>query len=480
MLGIRAKIFLPFTALFVVALVVVAILSARAAAQLAEERIQRQMIDLANVLSQAGFARNPEVLQRVRTIAGGELVTADATGRVLATTLPATGAVGLWAHVKDEPPRATDGAGPVRPLRLGGRHYRVTFAELMTRPERARAFVYLLVPEEQFRLAAGRARRPILWAAALGAVAVGVVGFFVGGAIARPIQALASQARALADGGPEARLAAPSRDEVGELADAFNSLLDSLRAAEARLVESERLAAVGQVAAGIAHEVRNPLSGIKMSAQLVGRRLREHSPADAESVEVMLAEIARLEVVIDDLLTFAGPTRLATQGGDLNAAVGEVLDFMARQLDHAGIAVRRRLADGLPAAPLDPRRIRQVALNLVLNAAEAMPGGGSLTVRTRATADAVVCELDDTGHGIAPEAAGRVFEPFFTTKDGGSGLGLGVSRTLVEAHGGSLRFEPIEGGTRFTFSLPRAGPGATGEREPPAGNGDHGQDSGRR
>jgi signal transduction histidine kinase len=471
MLGIRAKIFVPFTALFLAALVAVAILSARAAARGAEERMQGQMTDLTAVLSHGGFASNPDVLRQVKTIAGGELATVDVGGNVLATTLPEPLASRLRERLAAEPPVVREDVAPTRALRLGDSEYRATFALVERGPTQGSGFLYLLVPEDEFRSAASRAARPILIAAACGAAAVAIIGFLVGSAIARPVQALARQARELSDGDPDARLTPASRDEVGALAKAFNSLLDSLREAEARLVASERLAAVGQVAAGIAHEVRNPLSGIKMSAQLIGRRLRETSPADAESADVMLAEIARLEVIIDDLLTFAGPTRLAREPGDLNAVVGEVLDFMSRQLDHAGITVRRELADGLPAVPLDPRRIRQVTLNLVLNAIEAMPGGGTLTARTRAADDAVVAELDDTGHGIAPDAADRLFDPFFTTKQGGSGLGLGVSRTVVEAHGGTLALEPLEQGTRVAFSLPRpSGAGPVGNRQPQIGN----------
>ncbi|MFW6108419.1 MAG: sensor histidine kinase [bacterium] len=455
MVGIRAKIFLPFAALFGVVLVGVAVLSSHAAARQAEARIQGQMADLAAVLSQAGFARNPEVLARVKTIVGGELATAGADGTVVATTLEARAAEALQARLAAEPPVAeAGGAAPIRRLDLAGQRYRATLAPVGSGLSPDSTYLYLLVPEAEFASAAGRAARPILLAAGCGALAVAVLGFLVGGAIARPIRSLAAQAQALTDGEPEARLTVPSRDEVGRLAEAFNGLLDSLRAAEARVVESERLAAVGQVAAGIAHEVRNPLSGIKMSAQLIGRRLREHSPAEAESVEVMLAEIARLEVIIDDLLTFAGPTRLSRQEADLNAVLGEVLDFMARQLEHASIEVRTKLADDLPPVRLDPRRIRQVVLNLVLNAAEAMPNGGTLTLRTRRADDAVVAEVEDTGHGVEPAVAERIFEPFFTTKDGGSGLGLGVSRTLVEAHGGTLTVEPLEHGTRFTFTLP--------------------------
>jgi len=452
-MGIRAKIVLPFTLLFLATLLVVAFLAARVAAHLVEERIQGQMADLASVLSHAGFARNPDVLARVKTIVGGELATVDARGAVLASTLDAAHATALRAHLQAAP------AEPVRRLDLGARAYRVTFAPVELRMGQEQpAFVCLLTPEAEIEAATRRATQPILIAAVSGAVAVMVLGYIVGHRLARPVESLALQARHLAAGQAHAPLAVRTRDEVGKLAEAFNALLESLRAAEERLVASERLAAVGQVAAGIAHEVRNPLSGIKMSAQVLRRRLRELDPAAEENVTVMLSEVSRLEVIIDDLLTFARPTTLAPEPGDLNAVIADVLDFMARQLEHAGIAVRRELAAGLPAVPLDAPRVRQVVLNLVLNAAEAMPNGGTLVARTRATEREVVAEFDDTGHGIPPDAAGKVFEPFFTTKRGGSGLGLGVSRTLIEAHGGSLAFEPLNVGTRFRFTLPRKAP----------------------
>jgi signal transduction histidine kinase len=414
------------------------------------------MADLAAVLSQAGFAENPSVLDKVKTIVGGHLATVDAQGAVIASTLDRESARAFARYLADDRPVAGAAAARTRTVRLGGELFRVTYAPVDAPPWRpGQTFLYLLAPEGAIQEAADRAARPVLVAAACGAVAAIVIGVLVAYAIARPVQVLAAQARLLAAGDATARLAVRTRDEVGDLAEAFNALLDSLRHAEERLVASERLAAVGQVAAGIAHEVRNPLSGVRMSAQLLGRRLRELGSPDDESVAIMLAEIARLEVIIDDLLTFAGPMHLARETSDLNAVIRGVLDFMARQLDHAGVVVRRELDEGIGPAQLDARRIRQVVLNLLLNASEAMPHGGTLTVRTRGTPEAVVAEFDDTGHGMPPDVAPKIFDPFFTTKRGGSGLGLGVSRTLIEAHGGTLDFEPLPVGTRFRFTIPR-------------------------
>ena len=458
-IGIRAKIVLPFTALFLATLTVVAFLAARGTGDYVEARIQAQMADLAAVLSQANFSENPSVLVRVKTIVRGQLATADSRGALLASSLDREAARDFGRYLAADPPVSGTPAARKRTVRLGGELFRVTYAPIESPPWRpGQTFLYLLAPEGAIREAAERAARPVLVAAACGAVAVIVIGVLVAYAIARPVQVLAAQARLLAVSDPPygGRLAVRTRDEVGDLAEAFNALLDSLQRAEERLVASERLAAVGQVAAGIAHEVRNPLSGVRMSAQLLGRRLRDLGAPDDESVAVMLAEIARLEVIIDDLLSFAGPMHLARETGDLNAVIRGVLDFMARQLEHAGVAVRRELDEGIGPVPLDPRRIRQVVLNLVLNASEAMPNGGTLTVRTRGTPDAVAAEFDDTGQGIPPEVAPKIFDPFFTTKRGGSGLGLGVSRTIIEAHGGTFGFEALPAGTRFRFSIPRS------------------------
>jgi len=454
-MSIRAKIVFPFTALFLAALVLVAVLGARASARVAEERLENQLADLAAVLSQAGFAGSTSVLQKVRKIVGGELATVDAHGRVLATTLSENEARALERLLARRLPLGPSQAPRMERMAIGERMFRGTFAPLeASHWHRGRAFIFLLTPEAQVQEAVARATRPILFAAMGGAVAVVMLGYVVGQLLARPVEALAAQARDLAEGRREGFLEPPTRDEVGELARAFNAVLESLRQAEERVVASERLAAVGQVAAGIAHEVRNPLSGIKMEAQLLGKRLAELGAGDEEGLEIILAEIARLEVVIEDLLTFTHPGEPQPAPTSLNEVIESVLTFMGRQLEHSGIRVEKHLERDLPEALLDARRIRQVVLNLVLNASEAMPNGGTLTVRTEARAQSVIAHFEDTGRGVPPEVGQKVFEPFYTTKRGGSGLGLAVSRTIVEAHGGRLTFEPLNPGTRFTVELP--------------------------
>ena len=458
---IRRRIVVPFAVLFLAALLAVAFLAARVTARNVEARIQARMAETAKVLSQSTSAgSNPTVLAKIKSIVGGELATVDGEGAVLATTLDAKthpqARAELQTLLAGAAPRVGEGAAPTRRLVLGGRRYRATFAPVRLAPGRARrTFLCLLVPESEFREAAWQAVQPILLAAACGAVAVVAIGYVVAHRIARPIEALATRMRGLA--GHAQAPPARARDEVAELSAAIQALLESLHRAEARLVGSERLAAVGQVAAAVGHELRNPLSGIKMSAQLLGKKLADLGSPDDESVRVLLAEVARLEVIIDDLLTFAGPARLSCEPGDLHDVVREVLYFMNRQLTHASILVEDRLAPELPPVAHDPRRIRQVVLNLVLNATEAMPGGGTLTVESRAAGDSVTVAVEDTGRGVAAEDAEKIFDPFFTTKKGGSGLGLAVSRLIVEAHGGALRFEPTSIGARFAFSLPRDG-----------------------
>ena len=228
----------------------------------------------------------------------------------------------------------------------------------------------------------------------------------------------------------------------------------------ARLVETERLAAVGELVAGVAHEVNNPLGSISAFAQLM---LRDPAlpPAMRESVEVIKGEAMRASQVVKDLLAFARRSEPQRAPLDLNHVLDRTLRLRGYELDGSRITVETDLEPSLPPVLGDARQLQQVALNLVTNAIQAMGprGGGTLRVRTRAAGEFVVAELSDTGPGIPAELRARIFEPFFTTKEEGEGTGLGlsVSYGIVAAHGGSLRVSDSgPGGTTFCLSLPAA------------------------
>jgi two-component system, NtrC family, sensor kinase len=255
------------------------------------------------------------------------------------------------------------------------------------------------------------------------------------------------------------------------------------REMHARLMESDRLAAVGELVAGVAHEVNNPLSSISAFAQLL---LRDNglTAQQRDSIEVIRAETTRASQVVKDLLAFARRSEPQRAPLDLNGVVGRSLRMRQYQFSETGVQVETELADDLPAVMGDSRQLQQVCLNLLTNAVQAMSaGGGTLRVRSYVETGAVRLDVIDSGPGIPAPARARIFEPFFTTKrEGeGTGLGLSVSYGIVKAHGGTIEIADTgPAGTTFRVTLPAADlpasaqeaardPGNTSLRSPLAG-----------
>jgi signal transduction histidine kinase len=238
-----------------------------------------------------------------------------------------------------------------------------------------------------------------------------------------------------------------------------------VRALEAEMARGERLAALGNLAAVVAHEVRNPLNAISVGLQ----RLRaELPPADgaaehARMVELMQGEARRLNGIVDEFLSLARPLPLAPAAFAPGALVAEVAALVEPEARARGVDVAWTAAPDLPAVRLDPDRMKQVLLNLVRNALDAMPDGGRLALAASRQPGALALTVDDTGAGIPADLLPRVFEPYVTTKSRGVGLGLAIARRIVEAHGGRLEASSgIGRGSRFTVTLPLPGAPARG------------------
>src|SRR5438105_657962 len=254
-------------------------------------------------------------------------------------------------------------------------------------------------------------------------------------------------------------------DELAVLAHEFNAMAQRLAARERELraqgealVRSERLAAIGRIAAQITHEIRNPLSSISLNAEELGERLRgSQEPGAAALCDAIVREVDRLAVVTEEYLRYARLPKPQLVRAELNEAVRDLLDFVRPELTSAGISLEQRLAGHLPEVLADVGQVRQLLLNLIRNSREAMPGGGAVFVGTRFADGDVFVELRDTGPGIPPERLGRIFDPFFTTKERGTGLGLALAQEIAQEHSGQLTASSIAGqGTTFTLRLPRA------------------------
>jgi len=318
------------------------------------------------------------------------------------------------------------------------------------------------------------------------------VGFFADRFLVRPVRALLRGTEFVARGNLKHRIRVDVPDELGTLAQSFNTMTDALQKtqgelqalmtdlerqvqdrtsalqeAQARLVQSEKMSSLGKLSASIAHEINNPLAGILTSAKLLLRTLDE-GPIDAETREsfarllkMVQRETERCSTIVRNLLDFARQRPLALKEVDVNAALDETLSLLTNQLAMQKVSLTRQL-NPLPPVTADYGQLRQAFLNLVLNAAEAMKAGGTLSLISRPVpGDAVEIEISDTGVGIPSDILPKVIDPFFTTKEKGTGLGLSVVYGIIERHGGRVDISSTVGkGTTVVVRLPVAKPAA--------------------
>ena len=230
--------------------------------------------------------------------------------------------------------------------------------------------------------------------------------------------------------------------------------LSEIKELEEELRHNEKLAALGKMAAGVAHELRNPLSSIKGLAVLLRSRFNEDT-SDQETADILVREVERLNRSIGELLDYARPHNLETMRISLVPVLKKAMSLIRVDAEAMGIAMKEDFAENLPLIEADQDKLNQVFLNLFLNSVQAMENGGILQVGTSVENNRVICTIEDTGCGVEPQYASKVFDPYFTTKNEGTGLGLAISAKIVEEHGGTIEFESIANkGTIVKVSLP--------------------------
>lgn len=254
----------------------------------------------------------------------------------------------------------------------------------------------------------------------------------------------------------------PRRDEIADLIAAFNRLIERLNEAhekllrmhQAQLEHADRLASTGEMAAGIAHEIRNPLAGVLGALQVLDAEAGEDDPRK-EILREMITQLNRMNQAVNDLLSYARPAAPVFEEVNLNDILDRTLSLLKPQFNGEPIAVNVQLDDTLPVIKADRTLLQQLFWNILLNAFQAMRSGGLLMVQTIWNGQHVTIHIQDTGEGISEEHRTKIFKPFFTTKHKGTGLGLAISKRIVEQHGGTISLETETGkGTTVTITLP--------------------------
>jgi len=246
------------------------------------------------------------------------------------------------------------------------------------------------------------------------------------------------------------------KEAAEELDRAYAKLKDQTRVilkTEEQLRQAARLSALGELSAGLAHEVKTPLASIRGAVEILcGLSVNEHERE--EFSQIVLREADRLNRVVTQFLEFARPKGDEVPEAKLNTAIDEILQLVKLEADRRNVSVRRTSEEGLPSVLIDPEQLRQVILNLVVNALQAMEAGGTLKLRTRRDGDRVRLTVADTGDGIPEDLRVRIFDPFVTNRADGTGLGLSIVKRILENHGATIevRARP-EGGTAFEVGL---------------------------
>ena len=319
--------------------------------------------------------------------------------------------------------------------------------------------------------------------AALSAVAIlfGLMLVLATSMMLRPVRRLILSAERLRQGDFDERVEVPRTDELGRLARSFNAMAGSLRERERKLQErseqleealadlqqsqealirSERLATIGQMAAQVAHEVRNPLNALGLNAELLKDEVTDGNAVEAtELVDAIRDEINRLTRITESYLALGRAPRMSLEPFPLADLVVDLVRFQREELERSGVSVELDLPSDLPDVSLDVGQMRQALLNIVKNAGEALSahGGGTLWIVGAADGGGVRLEVRDDGPGIDAEHVARIFDPFFSTKETGSGLGLPLTQQVIVEHGGRIACRSSLGeGTTFTIELPRA------------------------
>jgi len=437
-------------------------LAARVSGDVVEERLVRQVVtNTIGLLENEHVPITDTLMGHLRQLFSVHFAAVEATGdELIATSLPAEDREAIQSQLQ--------GAGDGGAVVIADVHYRLASQTLSRRDATGRfrppVRIYALVDEDQFRDARQRAAARVGLLAAIAAAGASALVLVLSRTITRPIRSLADEmdhiASAEVNADPAAGPVRRGPTELLRLATSFDALIARLGDAQRQMARAERLAAVGKVAAGVVHELRNPLSAIKMNARILQDELRQ-AGLDTNSVDLMLQEVDRMDVYLHELMNLAtgadgDMNKPAASGSSFLSEVAEsVLSIMKGRCDHAGILVEVDHQADRPVK-IEPSQLRQVIMNLLINAIEAMPDGGTIRMGDRAADDRVRFTVEDTGGGIDPGVGGDIFDAFVSTKPAGAGLGLYLCKRIIEGHSGRIGYENPDAGAQVWFELPAA------------------------
>jgi signal transduction histidine kinase len=444
---LRYQILLPFAGVMLAVVLGVSLLDAYLAAHRTQNRIERQLHDVAHTLLEANFPLTDAVLQQTRGLSGAEFVLTDSEGRARATTLPLHGRFDIGTTVPTDPRFNLDDT-----VEIDEASYFHTAVPVRSQAGGdAPMVLHILYPHRLLQEARWRAAYPPL---VVGSLFLGMsilLAVVLARRLSRPISQLRRQLSRLVQGDFQPVSVPKRNDELRDLIESVNVLADQLDESRRAIERSERLALLGQLSGGLAHQLRNSVAGARLAVQLHQRRC---DADDRDSLAVALRQLSLTESHLQRFLTVGQPSQPHWAPCDLRQLADEVAELVAPMCRHRNVAFEIDPdREHPPPVSADADQLRELLLNLVLNAIEAAGTEGWVRVEFDHRAETTVLRVLDSGPGPAAEMLERLFEPFATGKPDGIGLGLTVARRIAEAHGGAIRYL-AEPATCFEVVLP--------------------------
>jgi signal transduction histidine kinase len=451
---IRNQILVPFAALLVAAVTTIAVSSAWLAARRSEQQTVQQLHQWTATLSQSNFPFAPNVLEKMRGLSGAHFIAWGPEGEVVASTAPLDDAI--LETLRNIP--VLDGKSSLRQypaLELDGGRY---FAASVRRADPGAGSLLVLYPEQSWRQARWDAAMPPLAVGAGTILLMGIVSAWLAQRMGQRIRSVQRQVAAIADGEFREITLDGRSDEIQELSASVNRMSRQLQALQQTIRQSERSRLLGQIAGGLAHQLRNAVTGARMAVQIHARRCTP-STTD-ESLSVALRQLALTEEQLKGLLSLGRESERPREACDLNRLVEDVASLVGPLCQHTHVQLTCAPAEHVATVRGDAETLRGALLNLALNAIEAAGPVGCVELNIAIVGRDVLVTICDNGPGPAAHVAGSLFEPFVTSKPEGVGLGLALAKQAAEDHGGSLSWERVDASTRFCLRLPAELPSA--------------------
>lgn len=454
--SIQTKIVLPFLLLFAPISIFVPLITVQVFAWKYSEQFTHETQGWLNVIMETGFIR--EDIEKVQQAYSVEVMIFGSDFTLNATTLTHLSETEqnrsnlvkeLRLHQIKQSIQTTSDSPITQDVTLGGKHYKVFYRSLPF----GRIYC-LLRPMEEIAAAKSTLTFYMFGIAILVTALVAFISHRIGKNLTEPIKDLVGFTEKVAEGNLDEQCEVKTQDEIGDLTIAFNQMTQELKQSRDKLIQAERLATAGRMSASFAHEIRNPLSSMRMLSQMLMQNA-ELSIDQKQSLQYILEEIERIDNIVKGLMDFARPASLNLKRQSLEPTLRSVLSLMEANFAHHQIEISYDLAADIPDFQFDSDKIKQAFMNVVLNAIEAMPQGGRLSVSTFQKDDNVCIKVTDTGIGISAEDMEHLYEPFFTRKTKGTGLGLANVRRILEEHDGSVDIESTLGeGSTVSLHLP--------------------------